>query len=308
MGHLATIGTKTQNTAASSVSITLTAGAAVGTTVLVGIIWEAGGGTGVPTISAVTDSRSNSYSTTPDVTAGGATNSTVAGAVLRTRVTTALQVGDTITVTVSGGTRSRWCLQADSFDDVNTTPLDKTQTTGNTAPSGTALATGATATTSQANELVYAIFGFGSGRTVTIPPGWSGGAKVETTAGSSDRALQVAWQYVNSTGAQQGTLTLSTSSTYTAAVATYKYTPAGPLAVRISQVSLEVPNPSDAPLVRISQVAFEVPAAAVGTVRIAQVSLEVPAAPGQRPPTGIKVLTDGVLREAGLSVAGQGEI
>ena len=305
MPHLGTLGTKIQNTGASSVAITLTAGAAVGSTVLVGIIWEAGGGTGVPTISAVTDSRSNSYSTTPDVTAGGATNTTVAGAVLRAKLTTALQVGDTITVTISGGTRSKWAMQADAFDDVNaSTPLDKTATTGNTAPSGTSLATGSTAATSQANELVYAIFGFGSGRTVTVPGGWTGGAKVETTAGASDRALQVIHKYVAATGAQQGTLTLSTSSTYGGAVVTLKVTPAVvPPVARVSRVKFTVPNPSDASFVLVSQVKLTTPQPAVGEVRVSQVKFTVPAG-DSAPYTGLKVARDGGWWNAGVSVLG----
>ncbi|TYK45144.1 hypothetical protein [Actinomadura decatromicini] len=303
MAHLGTIGTATLSTTSSSITITLSAGAPVGSTVLLGIAWDAAAG-GVPTIASVTDSRGNSWSTTPDMSVAAGTTVAVGG--LRARVTTALLTGDTITVTISGAARGRWAAQADAHSEVNTTPLDKTAS--NAPGSSASLSTGVTAATTQANELVVAVFAFGSGRTVTVPSGWAAGPKVETTAGSGDRALLVAHRYVSATGTQEGTLGLSSASTYAAAVATYKYTPSGPPAVRISQVSFEVPNPSDAPLVRISQVAFEVPAATVGAVRIAQVSLEVPAAPGQRPPTGIKVLSDGVLQEAGLSVATQGEV
>lgn len=304
MGHLGTIATGTLSTTSSSITLTLTAGAPVGATVLLGIAWDAPSPGGVPTISSVVDSRGNSWSTTPDMSVAAGTTVAVGG--LRARVTTALVAGDTITVTISSAARGRWAAQADCFDDVNTSPLDKTAT--NAPSSSTALSTGVTAATVQATELVYCVFGFGGGRTVTIPAGWTGGPKVETSAGSGDRGLQVIHKYVSATGTQEGTLTLSTSSTYAGAIATYKSTPSGPAVARVSQVSLEVPNPGDAPLARIAQVAFEVPAAPVGAARIAQVSLEVPAAPGQRPPTGIKVLDGGVLREAGLSVAAHGEI
>lgn len=304
MAHLGTIGTKTQNTGASSVSITLTAGAPVGSTVLVGIVWEAGGGAGVPAISSVSDSRSNSYSTTPDVTAGGALNSTVAGAVLRTRVTTALQAGDSITVTVSGGTRSRWAMQADAFDDVNASPLDKTTTTGNTSPSSATPSTGTTAVTSQPRELVYCIFGFGSGRTVTVPTGWTDGPKVETSAGSTDRALQVIHKYVTATGTQEGTITLSSSSTYTAAAATYTYTPADPPVARVSQLKLEVPQAGDAPVARVSQLTLTVPQGALGRVQVSQLRLTVPAAPGQAPYTGLKAKAGGKLWNSEIWAAG----
>lgn len=304
MAHLGTLGTKTQNTSASTVAITLTAGAPVGSTVLVGIAWEAGGGTGVPTISAVTDSRSNTYSTTPDVTAGGALNSTVAGAVLRTRVTTALQIGDTITVTISGGTRSRWAMQADAFDDVDASPLDKTATTGNSSPSSATPSTGTTAATSQARELVYAIFGFGSGRTVTVPSGWTGGPKVETSAGGTDRALQVIHKYVATVGTQEGTITLSSSSTYAAAATTYTATPADPPVARVSQLKLEVPQAGEAPMARVSQLKLTVPQGVLGRVQVSQLRLTVPSTPGQAPYTGLKAKAGGKLWNSEIWAAG----
>lgn len=298
MAHLGVVGTATQDSSSASVAITLTDDVPLDATVLVGIIWEAGGGAGVPTISAVTDTGGNSWSTTPDVTAGGVDNSTVAGAILSARITTALEIGDTITVTISGGTRSRWAMQADAFDDLDEDPLDETATTGNSSPSGTGLSTGTTGETSQPHELLYAIFGFGSGRTPTIPEGWSGSAKVETSAGSSDRALQVIHKYVSVTDEYEGTLTLSSSSTYTAALATYARTPAEPPVARISQVKLLAPQPGDALLARISQVRLVVPQAVLGTVRISQVRLKAPAADGQPPYSGIKAARDGNLWDA----------
>lgn len=295
MGHLGTLGTKTENASASSSTITLTAGAAVGSTVLVGIAWESAAGS-VPTISAATDSKSNTYTTTPDVSVNAGT--TVAVAVLRARLTTALVSGDTITVTVSGGSRGRWAMQADGFDDVNTSPLDKTAS--NAPGSSASLSTGVTSATAQAFELVYAAFGFGSGRTVTIPGGWAGGAKVETSAGSGDRALQVVHKYVSTTGTQEGTLTLSSSSTYGAGIATYKYTPTDPPVARVSQLKLEAPLPSDAPVARVSQLKLEVPAAVVGRVQVSQLRLIVPAAPGQAPYSGLKAKVGGKFWDATL--------
>lgn len=221
MGHVDRIGTGTVVAASATGTITLGAGkaAAVGQTVIVGVVWESGSGT-IPPISGATDSRGNTY--TLDEDAGGSGNTTVALSIVRGRVTTALTAGDTITVTISGGTRSRWSLVAETFDDVAaSSPLDQHTSNDNPGNSGS-LVTGATPTTTQATELVVAFFGFGSGRSVTIPAGWDGGAKVETSAGSTDRAGQLIWKYVTSTGAQQGTLTVSPSSTYAGAIATYK--------------------------------------------------------------------------------------
>lgn len=219
MGHLGTVGTATQNTSASTVSITLTAAVPAGATILVGIVWDSPTPGAVPAIASVTDTGGNAYTTTPDASINAGT--TVSCAILRGRVTTPLAAGGTITVTISGGTRGRWAMQADAFDDViASSPLDKIAT--NAPASNTVLSSGVTAATAQASELAIAIFGFGGGRTVTDLGGWSGGAKVETTAGSTDRGMQVIHRYVSATGPQEGTITLSTASTYVGAISTYR--------------------------------------------------------------------------------------
>lgn len=215
-------------TAANTVgAVTLTAGARVGQTVVGAIAWESSGGT-IPTISSVVDSRGNTWTT--DVSAGGAGNTTVAVAIFRTRVTTALQVGDTITVTLSAS-RIRWAMQYDAFDEPLPSALDKTAVNNNPG-SDTNLVSGTTAAITQPFELVYAAFAMGVGRGPVIPAGWQGSASVETAVGSTDRALQVIYQFTSAAGAQQAPLTLTTASTYAAGVATYKaWAPPGPRTV-----------------------------------------------------------------------------
>jgi hypothetical protein len=298
------LGTATAGASTNSLAITLTAGAAIGSTVLIGCCWESSTGV-VPTISSVVDSRGNTYSTTPDVSVDAGT--TLAVMILRGKVTTALLAGDTITVTVSGGARTRWCLQADAFDDLTATPLD--QTASNAPGSSASLSTGTTAATTQANEQLYAVFGFGSGRTTTIPSGWSGTAKVETSAGISDRGMQVIYKTVTATGTQQGTLTLSSASTYGGIIGTYKNTvaPAPPVA-RVSQTAFETPLPSAAKLARVSQVALEVPQGVTGEVRVSQVRLTVPSKAGQPPYSGIKAARGGALWDATISSATGGTV
>lgn len=299
MAHLGTIGTATASTSVSSFAITLTAGAPVGATVLVGIAWESAAGT-VPTIASVTDSRGNTYTTTPDIAADAGT--TVAVAVLRARVTTELLTGDAITVTIAAETRSRWAAQADAFDDVDAAPLDKTAT--NTPGSASALSSGVTAATVQAYELVYAVFGFGGGRTVTLNPGWTGGPKVESSAGSGDRGLQVIHKYVSAVGTQEGTIGLSSASTYAGAIATYTATPADPPVARVSQLKLEIPQAGEALVARVSQLKLTVPQATLGKVQVSQLRLTVPSAPGQAPYTGLKAKTAGQFWNSEIWAAG----
>jgi hypothetical protein len=305
MAHIATIGTATATTAVSSLAITLTAGAASGHTVVGAVVWESSSGT-IPGVS-VTDSRGNTWAA--DVSAGAGGNVTVACAIIRARVATALQAGDTVTITITGGTRNRWAAQLDDFDDVNTTPLDVTAHNDNPG-SSTALSSGTTAATVQAYELDYAVFGFAlpSARTVTIPAGWSGSAQVATAAGSANRGLQAIWRYTAATGTQQGTITLDQASTYCGAIATYKATSLAPPVARVSQVSLDIPPPGVAAVARVSQVSMQAPPGVIGVARIAQAKLRAPTHARQAPYSGIKYATAGVLVDSAIRAARDGTV
>lgn len=223
MTHEALVGADISTATTNTGIITVDSVVPVGRTVTAAVVWESGAGT-IPSVTSVTDSRGNTW--TVDKTAGGAGNTTVAAMLARTRVATQLEIGDQITIVI-GENRVRWAMQADSFDDVDASPLDKTAANNNPGNSAS-LSSGVTAATVQAYELAVAAFGFGQGRTVTIPAGWSGTAKVETSAGSTDRALQVIYKYTAATGTQEGTLTLSSGSTYTGLISTYKATAAAP--------------------------------------------------------------------------------
>lgn len=308
MGHLGRVGTAVASSGVSSLAITLTDGVPVGATVLIGCVWESAAAS-VPTVSSVTDSSGNSYSTTPDVSAGGPLNSTVAAAVLRGVVTSALDPGDTITVTISGGTRSRWCLQADAFDDLTSSPLDETATTGNSSPSGATPATGTTGETAQPYELLYAVFGFGGGRTVDdIPDGWTGDSKLESAAGSGNRAMQVIHRYVSVVDEYEATITLSSSSTYAAAMATYTAESGDPPVVDVTRLQMRLPLPPEgpAPVVDVTGLRMELPAGqgTAGEVHVSRLRMRLPAAPGQAPYSGIKARTaGGNLRDVAVYVA-----
>lgn len=297
MTHISSI-TKVENATTATSAVTLTAAVSAGHTLIGAVCWEASAGS-LPTISSIVDSRSNTWTTTPDISVVAGT--TLAVAIIRARVTTALQIGDTITITISA-TRTRWVWQIDEFDDVNaSTPKD---VTASSAPGSSAsLVSGTTGTTAQAYELLYAAYGYGSGRTVTIPSGWSGGSQVITSAGSTDRALQTTWKYASATGTQQGTLTLSSASTYGGVIATYKATSLAPPVGRVSQVKLQVPVATAAAVGRVSQVALQVPVGSVGAARVAQVKLRVPTVAGQAPYSGIKAASGGDLVDSSLSIA-----
>lgn len=217
MGHRGRIGTNTVESSSATGTIPVGQAVPVGQTVLGAVCWSQDS-TSIPTVSSITDTRGNAY--VVDVPAG-AGNSTASCAILRGTITTPLQSGDTITVTIGSG-RQRWCLQADAFDDLLSSPLDRTAATD--TGSSASLVTGATAATQQPYELAYAAWGFGrgSGQNVTGVGGWNSDPQVNTVTASVQRGLQVAHIYLTSTGTVQGTATMSASTTYAGCVATYR--------------------------------------------------------------------------------------
>lgn len=137
-------------------------------------------------------------------------------------VTKTLLSGDTVTITLAASaTVTRWDAQLDDF--FNIAAMDVKQVnTGSTA----SMTTGSTATTAKADELVYAAFAFGLGssQVATHGTGFSDSGQINTTVGTTDRALFVEWDIVSSQGAQQASAQLNLSSTWAAAIATYPTT------------------------------------------------------------------------------------
>jgi len=198
----------------------LTVGSAVpaGDTVLGAVVWSQDAPS-IPTVSSIVDSRGNTY--VVDVGAGTG-NSTASCVIFRGTIETALQIGDTITVTIAQA-RVRWALAADRVSGLADDPLDKTAATD--VGSSSSLSTGTTAATAQDDEFLYAAFAFGRGSDQDISAvgsGWTATAQVNTTSGTVKRGLLVAHRTVSATGAQEGTATATGTTVYSACIATYK--------------------------------------------------------------------------------------
>lgn len=218
MPHQGRLGTATAEESQTSTAIPVGQAVPAGHTVLGAVAWSQDSAS-IPAITSVTDSRGNAY--TVDA-AAGAGNSTASCSIFRARVATALQSGDSITVTISSP-RIRWCLQADAFDDLIAAPLDRTAA-NDTPASSSSLSTGTTLPTQQAKELAYAAFAFGRGgdQDITGVGGWNAGPQVATAAASARRGLQVAHVYLDAAGAVEGTATTDAATTYSGCVATYR--------------------------------------------------------------------------------------
>jgi len=218
MAHVATplTGIYGSATAVGSVNFTFSSAVSTGHTLIGAVNTTQASTTPVFTVS---DSKGNTYSV--DMFAVSSTTDEMA--VFSAHITTALTTSDTMTISVNDGTHTRWVVSVEEFDDILTSPLDKTaKSTGTSTSSMTSTAT---ATTTAANELVFGGFGFTNGatRTFVAGAGFTNSPQIYTNVGSSDRVVCNEWQYVNSTGAQTATATLTGgTSTWAAIVATYK--------------------------------------------------------------------------------------
>lgn len=127
------------------------------------------------------------------------------------------------TVTVAGGTASFQELDIAEYSGAATSsPLDQTAiaTSSSTAPDS-----GATATTSQAAELVVGLIALSGVRTVTWGNSFTGRQSSNNTV---NRQADFGDLVVSSTGAYHAAATLSSASDWVAAVATFRGAAAGP--------------------------------------------------------------------------------
>lgn len=213
MPLIGTVGSNFIQTTAGSLPVTLNTTLAAGKTIVGAVAVENGPTSTTNPVFTISDTHGNTYSVDKQEFNSG----TIAVAIFSCRVTTQINSGDVITISVPG-TRTKWLATLQAYDDLLASPVDQSASNkGNSNP----LSAGTTPTTTVANELVYAAFGMGV-RAFTAGSGFTASTQVATSAGSGDRALNSEWKYITSTGAQTAPATLASSSTYAGAVVTYK--------------------------------------------------------------------------------------
>lgn len=143
------IGHATPNPAASTYALAVSAAPASGNMVVLGVAWN----NVTQTLTSVTDSKGNTWSVDKSV-AGASTQASAAVASTLQNAGT-LTTSDTITLHFSG-TVGWLATVAHEFSGMTNT-VD--QTASNNNKTGTGRDAGTTATTTNANDLVYAVFG-----------------------------------------------------------------------------------------------------------------------------------------------------
>lgn len=229
IGTPADVGSNaTSGTAVTSLAITLSSGIADGSLILVAI---ANHNSAAVVPDSVTDTAGNSYTIL-----SAANASAVTANLAYCANASALSAGDTITVTYS--TTRHIAMRAYSVSGAAASAFDVSAT--NTAGSGSSASVGPTGTTTQANELIFAVFGYQNTKTFTAGATYTAGTKTETT--STIRGVVAEWKTVSSTGAQTADGSWNASTTYAAVVGTFKEA-ATPAAAPPRPILISTPPP-----------------------------------------------------------------
>lgn len=209
------IGTNSTKTAGTTLTLTVPAnGTPIGHTLIARVLhdYTAGGPT-------MTDSRGNTY--TRDRTAAYSTN--IRMSVFSCRVTTALQSGDTITLTTSVSVAAK-VLAVDEFANV-LLPIAIDVQNGAT---GSSTAPALSATTTNANDLLIGMVGTESPSTDSYIDDamhqWTGLTRIGTSGDVSNTNVTVNGVYraAGSTGTYSYTPTLGASANWTIFIMAYK--------------------------------------------------------------------------------------
>lgn len=221
MAHLAHVLGASSATSTASWTLDYLGSAPAGSFVAGVLLVDEVGGEGVPGIT-VDDTAGNTYT----VAVSSLRSSTCVVFVIYTTLDFAVSASTDLNVQASDA-RSRLVVSLDAFDDemASADPLDQIASTNGS--SGT-VASGTTPTTSSANQLLVAGFGFGSQRTLTAGSGWTTSGTFETAAAGGHRAGASEYRYVSATGTYSADGTLTSSSGYAGAIATFELATAPP--------------------------------------------------------------------------------
>lgn len=177
------------------------------------------GCTGASNTATATDNRGNTYTNVKSQVNAGVT---VNVHLIACRVTTQINVGSTITVTLQTAVNSqRWNFCAFWFDDIDSAPNGGV-TAGQEQSSQFASST-AMAVQNDRNLVVSACCYTGAGDPATATSGATLITSMITTAGSAERGMAVAYEY-ETAATRSATFTLAASATVVTVGATFDAT------------------------------------------------------------------------------------
>ncbi len=197
--------------AAASQAVSFGALPAAGNTIIVEVAYDPA--TATPLAAWMTDNQGNTY----QLAVGSAVNGTV-----RTAIYYAENIGTpsgTFTVTFTPAVNSFFAMMAVEWAGLATSSsID--QTNSNFSTSSPAAVT--TGTTTQANELVVAVFGNSQSGNTAITKDAAFTEDFVETNGAVFQASEGSYQIVSATGAYTSTWTMASGAAWTCSIATFK--------------------------------------------------------------------------------------
>jgi hypothetical protein len=211
VGQIGTVS-NTSGVAQDALSVTVNNAVPPGDTVVIG----AGAQNNVTVVSAA-DSRGNTYAVNATRQYTGATGGKSTTALISAHVTTGLQPGDTITVTLSKG--NTWGFVAEQWSGLSA--LDRTGGADSAGAQTSTASVSTSAATTSASEAVFTVTMTTGWPGLTAGPGYTETADMQLLNGSAKRELGFEYAVVSTTGVKTGTFTLGKTSYWVAAIATY---------------------------------------------------------------------------------------
>lgn len=182
--------------------------------IVAGIIYNGG------TLTSITDTYGNTYST---IALGSVDGAGLDNLVIAYAQANASAASGHVSVNVSAGT---CVIGAGFFTGLATSsPLDRTQNANSGGANGTALDSGATATTQFANELLIGLGTQATGATVVWTLGANYNLVASEGAGGSGRVLIFEYRIVSVPGTYNAPATSNTSAKWGMGIATFSDTP-----------------------------------------------------------------------------------
>jgi hypothetical protein len=212
VGQLGVV-TNSSGVRTDSLSLTLASGVAAGDTIVIGV-----GAQGAVGVLSVADSKGNTYavdSAAQYLAAVGAKSTT---ALITAPVTTALDPGDTITVTVSRG--DAWGFVAEDWTGL--TSLDQTGAADSAGAATTTVSVTTAGATGATPEIAFAVVTANSTPAISSGSGASLLADVLLDSGGVTRKLGIEYTILGSAGAVTAGFTLGSARYWVAVVGTYR--------------------------------------------------------------------------------------
>lgn len=203
------------NSGGATSTVTLTSDVPAGDSLVASIVTQKGS---IPVMyTTATDTHDNKWRFVRSVNITG-TDTVIT--LMYAYIVTPLSSGDSLTFTHQTST-NRTAVSVAQFNDALTADVGNEGDNGGSATA--VLSTSATATTTDASELVFGAFALVSAtRIFTATSGFTGLTKVSTANGTNDRAIVPEYKYVASTGTYTANGTLDSGSIYGGIVQTFK--------------------------------------------------------------------------------------